>query len=367
MSRIFRSLLPLFVLIYANPGLAGGLPKPSKLTPFFEAAQFIIQEVRPAPDFKDLKKFIEETPRTSPMDTPESISKALAKHIFETWKIEPDTSYQSRKSRDNVLPDSVLAARRGHCLGISTLYLLAAEQIGVDAALVRAPDHVFVRLCKASQCVNVETLKRGAIVTDAYYIENLTIPKAAIEAGNYMASLRAPAELAASLYLGLGYVSASSGQRDLAALFYEKSAEKSPRFAEAYSNLASLKSEMGAPSEEVLGLLKKAESANPTHYATALNLAAFYQNKKSVADSLRYYDRAVQSNPVSFVAYQRRATLLSQMGRKKDALGDLERALIIQPKSCAVREARQELRKNLGIAPASDTDLKTLRATGECQ
>ncbi|MBU6374485.1 MAG: hypothetical protein KGQ59_00660 [Bdellovibrionales bacterium] len=359
------------LMIFAPPLFAvaqgGDGPRSLERHPLRTEVETIISEVRPKPDLRQLKKFIDGAPQFREATSLEEISTGLSSYVFQTWKIQPDNSYQSRKQRDNVLPDSVLSTRKGHCLGVSTLYLLAAERTGIDAALVRAPDHVFVRICKEGRCLNIETLKNGAVTSDTYYIENLAIPKPAIENQNYLASLRSASELGASLYLGLGFVSAASRQLELAALFYEKSTQKSPKFAEAYSNLAAVKSQLGAGSEEVLSLLKRAAQENPTHYATALNLAAYYQSKKDFTLALEHYGRAIESNPVSLLAYQRRAALLAETNREKDALLDLDKALVIQPKNCSVRELRVAIRKKLGQTSLRDPELEKLRSSGACK
>lgn len=325
----------------------------------------IVREVRPKPDLRLLEKFFEEVPRIPEKRALEQKAGALSDYIFNKWNLRADTTYLARENRDNILPDSVLRGKKGHCLGLTALFLLAAEKAGFPAYLVRGPDHVFPRLCAHGKCINVEMLENGAIRPDSYYVTRLSIPRTALESKLYLQSLENPRELAGSIYLGLGYIANTAGQNDLAELFYVRASEKSPDFAEVYSNLASIKAKKGEQ-QEVLGLLNKALSLNPTHYATAVNLGVIHHNKKNFPEALKFYNLALESNPLSVQAYRRRSVLYRERGDKKAALVDLERILIIQPRFCDVREERQSLLAALGRA-SKDTELTRLKNENLCQ
>ena len=111
----------------------------------------------------------------------------------------------------------------------------------------------------------------------------------------------------------------------------------------------------------------KAESLNPWHYATLLNLAAYFQNQQNAIDAIRYYDRAITSNPVSWIAYQRRGALLAQQKKYDPAILDLEKALIIEPRNCTIRRLRQDLLKESGKPSSGDSELAKLTAEGRCK
>jgi tetratricopeptide (TPR) repeat protein len=229
---------------------------------------------------------------------------------------------------------------------------------------------VFPRLCRKanpSECVNIETLKKGLIIEDDFYKTNLTIPKSALESGIYLKSLSDPKELSASLYLGLGYITAQAKQTAVAELFYKKAIAKSPTFADAYSNLASIQAELG-DSKEIETLLKKAIALNPTHYATLLNLGVLQFKKGDLSEAITFYSKAIESNPLSVHAYRRRALALKQGNQLKAALLDLDRILVIQPKFCDVQEERNSISKKLGkhIDAKALKELAQLRAARAC-
>lgn len=328
----------------------------------------IIEELRPNPDLSLVENFLNGAPKVDPSLSPEAKAKILSDYIFGQWKIEPDNSYASREQKDNVLPDSVLKVRRGHCLGITSLYLLAAEKAGVSAKFVRAPDHVFLRVCDSSRCVNVETLKSGAVVPDDYYIKNLVIPKLAIDRNIYLRSLTSPKELVASAYLGLGYIAAHANQNALGALFYRKAIEASPDYAEPYSNLASLEWDFGNK-KEALKLLKRALELNPIHYATLINLGIIAEKAGKAQEAVGYYDRALESNPLSIQGYWRRSAVLGSERKFSAALLDLEKILVIQPKACDAIARKAELLRTLKkpVPNAALDSLKQLQSSGSCR
>lgn len=349
------------LMVSANAAAAPHYPIRDKL---FAA----IQEIRPSPELSLVKKFLNEVPKIDPSLPVEKKAEALSDYVFRKWKISPDKTYESREQRDNVLPDSVLKIRRGHCLGLTSLYLLAAEKAGVQAFLVRAPDHVFPRICSKQSCVNVETLKQGKIVKDGYYIENLTIPKLALEKKIYLQSLGAPDQLMGSIYLGLGYIAGKAGQLDVAEFLYKRAISSAPDFADPYSNLAAVYWDLGKE-ESALKLLHEAIEKNPTHYATLINLGALTQKKGRSSEALGFYDRALDSNPLSAQGYWARSKILRSLQRDSDALLDIKKVLLIRPKFCEAMSGKIELSEKLGKPGAEGLkrELESLRRAGSCR
>ncbi|MDD5762253.1 MAG: transglutaminase family protein, partial [bacterium] len=62
----------------------------------------------------------------------------------------------------NYLPETVLARRKGNCLGLSLLYLALAARLGVPFRGVYVPSHCFVRYEGNGVRVNVEFAEGGA-------------------------------------------------------------------------------------------------------------------------------------------------------------------------------------------------------------
>jgi tetratricopeptide (TPR) repeat protein len=64
---------------------------------------------------------------------------------------------------------SVLADRRGSCLGLGDLYLVLGERLGVPLDGIMVPGHFFVCSGDGRQPRNVELLRRGEAMPDAWY------------------------------------------------------------------------------------------------------------------------------------------------------------------------------------------------------
>lgn len=329
---------------------------------YLSAVSEVLKELRPAPSLSEVDTFLKKAPALKTDASLQQASQQISAYIFDDLKIKADDSFQSRNNKDNILPDSVLKTKQGHCLGLTILFLLAAEKSHWQAALVRGPDHVFPRLCRKDQCVNIEMLRHGEIKEDSYYVQNLLIPKEALDKKLYLQNLESGPELKASIYLGLGYVANHAGQKDLAELFYRKSAENSTTFAEPHTDLAAIMAESGR-GDEARAELKKALAINPTHYASLLNLGLIEQKTGHAQEALTDYGQAIAANPLAVRAYRQRSEIYESRHDMKSALLDLDRILVIQPKACDVIQDRQRLEKSSSWAQK----LQDLQRSGTCR
>jgi len=339
------------LLTHATTSMAATSTKKSQ--PLLTAVTGILAEVRDTPDLKTIVSFIDGSPRPEPGKTLEQRAAAISAYIFKATQIVADNSYESRSKQDNILPDAVLATHHGHCLGLTVLFLMIADKQGDRAYLVRAPDHVFPRLCDKKSCVNLEMLQEGRVRSDQYYVENLRIPKSAVERGLYLKSLSSPEEIQSSLYLGLGFVVAKAGQRDVAQLFYKRSSELSSHFAEPWSNLAAVYAESGQ-TDLARQSLKKAISINPSHYATLVNLGLLELKSGKPKVALPLLDQAVSSNEVSSTAYFARSQVRESLGNVKGALLDLDKVLVIRPEAC------DAMKRKISLLSSADSNPKAL-------
>jgi tetratricopeptide (TPR) repeat protein len=74
-----------------------------------------------------------------------------------------------------VLLPSVLRQRRGSCVGLSTLFLTLCESCGIPANGVLMPGHFYVRLLHGQHTRNVELLRQGESMPDAWYEQRFPI------------------------------------------------------------------------------------------------------------------------------------------------------------------------------------------------
>ena len=312
-------------------------PDETSSNKYLEEIFALLKEIRPKVNENLINNFVDNTPKIDPNLSLEKKVSILSDYIFKHYKITPDTSYRSIDHLDNILPDSALKNKKAHCLGLSILYLLLAEKTRLNAYLVRAPSHVFIRFCEKTKCLNVETLKQGEIVKDSYFIENLFITENSQKNGIYLQNLDSVKELFASIYLGLGYIAGSNQQNELAEFFYKKAIDNSRGFADAYSNLSAVYAAQGKMNQ-AKAYSEIALKINPDFTPAMINLGAYHQNGKDVKKAIMFYDRAIKLNPVALEAYRRRAKLNKDLGNTKEAALDLERILIINPNFCDVLE-----------------------------
>jgi len=75
----------------------------------------------------------------------------------------------SRLGPGNYLLETVLARKKGNCLGLSMLYLSLADRLGLPFRGVYVPSHCFVRYEGETVRRNVEFAEGGAIWKDERY------------------------------------------------------------------------------------------------------------------------------------------------------------------------------------------------------
>jgi len=75
-----------------------------------------------------------------------------------------------------VLLPSVIADRRGSCVGLTQLYLSLAERLRLPMHAVLVPGHIFVRSQAAGQPRNIELLRRGQSMPHKWYVDTYALP-----------------------------------------------------------------------------------------------------------------------------------------------------------------------------------------------
>ncbi|MBS0634833.1 MAG: tetratricopeptide repeat protein [Verrucomicrobia bacterium] len=90
------------------------------------------------------------------------------------FRFPPHSTYSQNIDHFTFLPH-VLEARRGVCLGVSSLYICLAERIGLPFEIITPPGHIFMR----SGAINIETTLRGVHIHDDEYlnINLINLPK----------------------------------------------------------------------------------------------------------------------------------------------------------------------------------------------
>jgi len=124
---------------------------------------------------------------------------------------------------------SVLAERRGSCLGLGAVVLMVAERVGLPLDGVRVPGHFFVRT-RGPAARNVELLRRGEVMPDAWYRQKYgPWPEGP---GRYFVPL-SPAETSAIFWFNAGNFARAQGDLARARRAYQRAVAEAPDFAEA--------------------------------------------------------------------------------------------------------------------------------------
>jgi tetratricopeptide (TPR) repeat protein len=172
-------------------------------------------------------------------------------------------------TRSMLLP-SVVADRKGSCVGLGALYLVLAERLGIPLDGVMVPGHFFVR-ARASgttRARNVELLRRGEAMPDSWYVGKYGPWPA--DATAYLRPL-SPEEVLAIHWFNLGNQRRGDGDFTGAAEAYGRATDDLPAFAEAWASLGAMR-QAGGDRVGAVRAYRSAGRANPDLPGLAQNL-----------------------------------------------------------------------------------------------
>jgi regulator of sirC expression with transglutaminase-like and TPR domain len=253
-------------------------------------------------------------------------------HVIDAFRrvllVEERFTYdKSSSDPGNYLIESVLARRKGNCLGLSLLYLALADRLGVPFRGVYVPSHCFVRYEGNGVRVNVEFSEGGApweddryrrefrIRPDRPYLHSLssgeflgvflkTLGAGYSRRGREEDALRLYDE-AGRLYPGLPDVHYNAGvslqklgRIDAAAWKYRRALDLDPDMAAARDNLSILLAGKGR-FEEAIAEARRAVALEPWNAAARGNLAAAYCGCGKFDEGIREYRMAVETDPAN--------------------------------------------------------------------
>jgi regulator of sirC expression with transglutaminase-like and TPR domain len=173
----------------------------------------------------------------------------------------------SDQALDFVLLPSVLRHRRGSCVGLGTLFLALAETLGWSASGVMMPGHFYVRLADHSEHRNVELLRAGEAMPDAWYAERFPIPGGATP--EYARPLSSQ-EVLGVLEYNVGNDRRRARRIDEARAAFARSVRAFPDFSEAHASLGAM--------QQLLGQLDQADQSYRTALAKNPHLPGLAEN-----------------------------------------------------------------------------------------
>ena len=122
----------------------------------------------------------------------------------------------------------------------------------------------------------------------------------------------------------LGMVLSDLGKNEEAIQYIKKAAEKNPDNFEVWFNLAIVAIKAG-DKDTALEALKKAAELKPDDYTTNYLLSVLLTEKKDFEEALKYVDKAISIKETP-EAYEQKAIILRELGRKSEAIKAIEKA-----------------------------------------
>ena len=144
------------------------------LNAFLILAQEYYPDIDPPHVNAEIDKIVDEIRmQIDETKEPHQIVQIINKHFFEKSHIE-STGLISESS---LLPNRVLQEKKGHCLGLSLIYLTLARRLGFDVYAKIVPNHIFLSYNDGTHAFNIETTSAGATLPDENYSSYLPYPQ----------------------------------------------------------------------------------------------------------------------------------------------------------------------------------------------
>lgn len=175
--------------------------------------------------------------------TPTARADLLRKFLFQRQGFSADLNLQSVA---NLFPDSILARKRGYCLGLTLLVLDLGERLGWRMTAASAPRHTFVRLLGGATSVNVETTLGGVTHDDQWYVDRFGLGSTG---GTKLLQGLTPRQTAAHLLNNHGFALLELGDPRAAERQFHAALRVMPELTEAGINLGVLEARKGRHKE----------------------------------------------------------------------------------------------------------------------
>jgi tetratricopeptide (TPR) repeat protein len=199
----------------------------------------------------------------SPGRPPASVLSGL---LFEQWGFVREVEVTSL---GYVLLPSVLEHRRGNCVGLGSLFLVLAEVLGWSAAGVLMPGHFYARVLEATGSTNVELLRAGEAMPNAWYDRRFPIPGGA--AREYGRPLTVE-EVQGVVHYDVGNERRRQRRLPEAEAAFTRAARALPDLSEAHASLGAVQHLLGNL-QAATASYRRAKEANPHLPGVAENLA----------------------------------------------------------------------------------------------
>jgi len=249
---------------------------------------------------------------------------------------------KSSSDPGNYLFETVLARKKGNCLGLSMLYLSLADRLGLPFRGVYVPSHCFVRYEGKTVRRNVEFGESGALWTDERYRKAFRVRPGR----PYLISL-APLEMVGVFLktLGAGY---SRKRREEDALqLYAEAERLYPGLPDVHFNAGVSLQRLGRY-EEANGKYRRALDLDPEMAAARDNLSILLAGQGRFEEAIAEARMAVELEPWNAAARGNLAAAYCGCGRLDEGIREYRAAVEIDPSSRRLRSGLERATISLG-------------------
>lgn len=232
---------------------------------------------------------------------------------------------------ENFLIHSVLARKRGNCLGMTLLWLSLAEMLDVPFRGVHVPGHCFVRYEGKGTRINVEFSDGGAQWSDGRYLEEFRL------AGGrpYLRSLSS-AETLGVLFKSIGAAYTRKGRHAEALAVYAAGEDNYPGLPENHYNAAISLEQLGR-AEEAVAKYRMALSLDPDMAIARGNLGILLSRLGLFPEAIEEARRARDTEPWNAEAWTSLASTYCVCGDYDSGIREFMKALEIDPSNTRAR------------------------------
>jgi regulator of sirC expression with transglutaminase-like and TPR domain len=235
----------------------------------------------------------------------------------------------------NYLLETVLARKKGNCLGLSMLWLSIADRLGLPFRGVYVPSHCFVRYEGNDVRVNVEFAEGGASWEDDRYRSEFRIRPGR----PYLLSL-ANREMVGVFLKTLGAGYSRKGREEDALRLYDEAGRLYPGLPDVHYNAGVSLQKLGRL-DEAAARYRRALDLDPEMAAPRDNLSILLAGKGRYDEAIEEARRAVELEPRNAAARGNLAAAYCGCGRLDEGIREYRMAVEIDPGNGRLRSGLQ--------------------------
>ncbi len=249
---------------------------------------------------------------------------------------------KSSSDPENYLLETVLARKKGNCLGLSMLYLSLADRLGLPFRGVYVPSHCFVRYEGKTVRRNVEFAEGGASWEDERYRREFRLRPGR----PYLVSLSSTEMEGVFLKtLGAGY--SRKGREEEALRLYDEAKRRYPGLPDAHYNAGVSLQRLGRL-EEALGMYHRALDLDPEMAAARENLSVLLAAQGRYEEAIAEARQAVELEPWNVAARGKLAAAYCGCGRVDEGIREYLAAMEIDPGNRRLQSGLERAYLSLG-------------------